>query len=210
MRGALAIATLIFGSGAAFAAPDQSIPLGPGSTIYWTSAYEGGTDKFQERLVHDGEDFHIYKTDGEAAANDPSDYFALFSGIYFTGCDTEMPNAEERAQIAGLWPLTPGASVDISTGDGAKYEVGEPQEVFLMGKTRSAHLIKGTYYGEDASGEMLTVLDDLPLTVGIQWDEGGKDTATLITRPNAVASTMVDTDLIGTCASLLNTQTDKN
>lgn len=206
MRVALAIVFSIIGSGAAFAAPDQTIPLGPGSTIYWTSAYEGGTDKFQERFIYAGEDFDLYRTDGDG---DASDYFALFSGIYFTTCDTEMPTADERAQLAALWPLIEGASVEISTGDGAKYEVGAPAPTFLMGETRAAHVIEGTYFGEDASRETLTILEDLPFTVGIQWEDGGKDTVTLITQPDAVASTMVDTDLIGNCASLMNTQTDK-
>ncbi len=209
-RSALTIGALILGSGAAFAAPDQTFPIGPGSYIYWTSAYEGGSDRYQEQLIAETGDVQLFKTINEYSEGEPGDYFALFSGIYFTLCDTEMPTADERAAIAGLWPLTPGAVVEIKSGDGAKLEVGEATQYYLMGRSRPAHLVSGTYFGEEESSEVLTVLDDVKLTVGIDWEEGSKDSAMLVTKPNAVASTEVDTGLIGTCADLLNTETEEN
>ncbi|MEO0450880.1 MAG: hypothetical protein AAFZ74_11245 [Pseudomonadota bacterium] len=208
LRSALMIGALLLGSGAAIAAPDQTIPLGPGSYIYWTSAYEGGSDRYQEQLIAQLDDVQLFKTMNEYSEGDESDYFVLFSGIYFTLCDTEMPTMDERIALSNLWPLTPGAVVEIKSGDGAKIEVGEPTQYFLMGRTHPAHAVSGTYYGDEESSEILTVLDDVKITVGIHWDEGSKDSAMLVTKPNAVASTEVDTDLIGTCADLWNTETE--
>ena len=209
-RSALTIGALILGSGAAFAAPDLSISVGPGSDLYWISAYDGGSDRYSEQLIAQTGDAQLFKTMNEYSEGDASDYFALFSGIYFTLCDTEMPTAEERAALAGLWPLTSGAVVEIKSGDGAKLEVGEPTQYYLMGHYRPAHTVTGTYYGEEESTESLIILDDVKLTVGIEWDEGSKDSAMLVTKPDAVASTEVDTDLIGTCADLWNTETEEN
>ena len=51
--------------------------------------------------------------------------------------------------------------------------------------------------------ETVTVLDDVPLTVGILWDDGSQDTAMLVTRSKENSQTFNDPDLIGNCASLL-------
>lgn len=210
MRAALAISAVLFGSGVAQAAPDQPVSLGPGSVVFWTSAQDGNADRFRETLLIEGEDFAIYQTESDWAAGDETDYFALFSGIYYNTCDLEMPNAEERDALAALWPLTEGDTAEIATDQGASVEIGEASEFFLMGKRHAAHQISISYLGEEASEETVFVLDDVPMTVAVHWEGGGRDSATLVTRPKSVASTPVDTDLIGTCASLLNNQTDEN
>lgn len=64
--------------------------------------------------------------------------------------------------------------------------------------------------GDDPSEEAIVVLDDTPITVAIQWDESARDLAGLVTSPKSVASTLVDPDLIGSCASLMNNQTNEN
>jgi hypothetical protein len=79
-----------------------------------------------------------------------------------------------------------------------------------MGKSRPAHIVTGKYFGEEESSETLIVLNDVRLTVGINWQDDGKDSVTLVTKPDAVASTNANTDLIGNCADLLKTQTDEN
>lgn len=206
----LLFGAFIFVSGAAQAAPERAIPMGPGSKVFWTSAYDGGSDRFYETLIAQGEDFEIFRNDGEWSEGGTSDHFAVFSGIYFSACDMEMPTDDERAKIAALWPLTEGASVELSSGDGATFEIGAQRDFFLMGKTWPAHDITGKYFGDEPSEEGLIVLDDMPLTVAIRWQEGGVDTATLVTAPMSVASSPIDTDLIGNCASLLNTETNKN
>lgn len=210
MRAVLAIGALLFGSGVAQAAPDQSPSMGPGSTVYWTSAHDGNVDRFRETLVFQGEDFVLFKTNGDWGAGDETDYFALFSGIYYNTCDLEMPTTEERAALAALWPLTEGNKLEITTDQGTAFEVGAPIDYYLMGKAHSAHTITVAYKGEEPSGETIIVLDDLPVTVAVDWEEGGRDSVTLVTKPKSVASTPVDTDLIGTCASLLNNQIEAN
>lgn len=208
MRTVLTIGAFLLGSGAAHAVPDQSPSMGPGSSIYWTSASDGNADRFRDTLLVQGEDFALFKTESDWGAGDETDYYALFSGIYYNTCDLEMPTDEERAALAGLWPLTEGNKVEITSDTGATFEVGSQAEFFLMGKMRAAHQVQGAYFGDDPSEETIYVLDDLPLTVAVHWPEGGRDSVTLVTKPKSVASTPVDTDLIGTCASLLNKQTD--
>lgn len=186
------------------AMPDQAIPMGPGSKLFWTSAYDGGSDRFHETLIAQGDDFEIFRNEGEWAEGGVSDHFAVFSGIYYVGCDTDMPSDDERQAISGLWPLEEGASLDLTTGDGATLEIGPARDFFLMGKTWPSHTVTGKYLGDEPSEEQLIVLDDLPLTVSVVWDEGGRDAVTLVTKPPAVASIEIDTDLIGNCAGLLN------
>jgi len=123
MRAALAISAVLFGSGAAEAAPDQPVSLGPGSIVFWTSAQDGNADRFRETLLIEGEDFAIYQTESDWAAGDETDYFVLFSGIYYNTCDLEMPNAEERAALAALWPLTEGDTAEIATDQGASVKL---------------------------------------------------------------------------------------
>ena len=210
MRAVLTIGAFLLGSGAAQAVPDQSPSMGPGSSIYWTSASGGSADRFRDTLLVQGDDFALFKTESDWSAGDETDYYALFSGIYYNTCDLEMPTDEERTALAGLWPLAEGKKVEIASDSGATFEVGASAEYFLMGEMRAAHEIKGTYLGDDPSEETIYVLDDLPLTVAVHWPEGGRDSVTLVTRPKSVASIPVDTDLIGTCARLLNKQIDKN
>lgn len=177
--------------------------------MYWTSTSGSGSDKYSETLLVQGDDFAIFRTDSDWSEGGVSDHFALFSGIYYNACDMEMPTAEERQAMAGLWPLSEGAKVDVSAGKGASIEVGATADFYLMGKTRAAHSIKISYQGDDPSEESIIVLDEVPLTVAIIWDDSTRDTTTLVTRPTSAASTPVDIDLIGNCASLLNNQTNK-
>ena len=206
-------AAIMFGFGAAHAAPDSAISVGPGSFVYWASLYEGNSDRYREELLADLGDVHVYRT-GETYSNgDASDYHALFSGIYFATCDTVMPTRAERDALAALWPLSEGASVEITSGDGASFTVGAPTKVFLMGHDHPAHIVSGIYPGdaeEDESTETLVVLDRAPLTATVDWQGEGREKMLLVTRPKPDRLEPLDTDLIGNCAQLLIEQTDKN
>jgi len=210
MRCALAVLAVFSGFGSAAAAPVDLIPMGPGSKLFWVSAYDGGTDRFYETLIAQGDDFQIFRNDGEWSEGGVADHFAVFSGLHVTSCDSDMPSLEDRQKLAEFWPLQPGETVTIDSDDGAEYKVGDAREFFLMGKSWPAHSVSGTYFGDEPSEDSLIILADMALTVSIRWEDLGLDTATLITPSTSVASTPIDTDLIGNCASLLNIETDKN
>ena len=194
---------LSFGA-APFACADK-VELGPGSMVYWNSGFGNGLNQFQEKLLVEGDDFAVYQTLYGEDPTGPSDYFALFSGIYFTTCDLAMPTEAEREALAGLRPFEPGAKVEVTGDDGASVVVGEATEFFLMGRMWPAHQIALTYASEDGedSNEEIVVLDEPPLTVRLDWEDGSRDIAMLVTRPRADAEVAIDQDLIGNCASLL-------
>lgn len=183
----------------------DTIDLGPGSYVFWISNYDGGTDRFEEKLVYGTEELGIYQNLYEGVEVSPSEHFALFSGIYFVTCDSEMPTPAEREAIANLRPFAAGKTATIATEGGAEMVVGEATNVFLMGRDWPAHRIELSYPDEDGetSNETITVLDDLPLTVRINWDDGTKDTAMLVTRSKENSEFVPDPGLIGNCASLL-------
>lgn len=204
VRAAIVTSVLLFGAGAASAAPDATIVVGPGSVAYWASAYAGSVDRFNERILVQGDGFELYETHDQYASGEPSDYYALFSGIYYTGCDEDMPTAEERALVKTLYPLAVGKSVEIGATNPTKIEIEAATEIFLMGQTWPAHKIKIEYQGDDPSEETVIVLDHVPLTARIDWDDDSKDTLLLVTSPKPQSLAELDLDLIGTCASLLN------
>lgn len=196
---------LLFGAGTAQAAPDAAIPAGPGSYAFWAHTYGSSVDRYSEKIVRAGDGYELFELDDEYKSGEPSDFYALFSGIYYTSCDDVMPTADERDALKGLFPLTPDKTVQIGTSDdGTKISVQTPTEYFLMGKTWPAHTVKIEYAGEEPSEEVVTVLNDMPITVRIDWDEDSKDTLLLVTKPKPDATPELDTDLIGNCASLLN------
>lgn len=191
--------------GAASAQSANTLDLGPGSYVFWVSNYDGGTDRFEEKLVYANGDLGIYQNLYDGVEPSPSEHFALFSGIYFVTCESEMPTPAEQEAIAGLRPFAPGKTATIATEDGAEIVVGEAAETFLMGRDWPAHIVELSYPNEDGetSTETITVLNDFPLTVGIDWDDGTKDTAMLVTRSKENRAFVYDPDLIGNCASLL-------
>lgn len=201
--------TCLLASSVAFAAPDEDVlAVGPGSYVYWASVYDGSSDRFREHIRLQGEGFEIYQNSDEYSDGTPADYYALFSGIYYAACDTEMPTAEERADLMGLWPLTEGNAVTISSDVGAIITVGEPAEFFLMGRTWPAHRVSVAYEGDDPSEESVIVLDQVPLTVTIDWEDESSDKVLLVTRPKPESAAELDPTLIGNCASLLTEQTE--
>lgn len=203
----------VLATGAAHAAPDAEVSVGPGSVIYWASLYDGNSDRYHEELMVDLGDAHIYASDEAYRNGDASDYHALFSGIYFATCDTQMPTPAERAALAALWPLSEGARIEITSGGGASFTVGAPTTAFLMGRDHSAHIVSGIYPGdaeEEETTETLVVLDRAPLTASVDWQGEGREKMLLVTRPRPDRVEPIDTDLIGNCAQLLIEQTDKN
>ncbi len=196
---------LICASGAQAEEGDLPV-IDTGTIYYWTNKFDGGTDKFHEKLAIKDGDVEIYQTLGEYVSGDASDYYALFSGIEYRSCqDDQMPSAEDRKAIAALWPLETGKTVTTtSNGEPAsEIEIGEPTQFFLMGEVRPAHKITINYPGkDDATTEELTVLDDLAVTVAIRWNETDADTLQLITGAKQQSSLALDRETLGNCVDL--------
>lgn len=207
MRLVLLMAAALIAGASAAADEKNSLAVGPGSYIYWTSAYDGGSEQYQEKMIAEGDGFAVYQSVNDYQSSDASDYFALFSGTYFTTCDAEMPTEEERKALAALLPFTAGQSVEITSGDGARVEIGAATEFFLMGKTWPAHKVAYAYAdGDGTTDEDVIVLDQVPVTVSIRWDESSVDAVTLVTRPKSEFEPDLSEDTIGNCASLFNQQ----
>ena len=210
MRGKLVIAAFLLVSGMAQAAPDAGLEIGPGSHVFWTSVYDGGSDNFREALLIKGDDFEIYRNEGELSEGTVEDHFVVFSGLYAAPCNGDMPTADERSRLAEAWPLEPGKTLSIESGDGAEFTVGAAREFFLMGKSWPAHAVSASYGGDESNAEEFVILDDIALVVSFDWDENARDTATLVTTPSAGSLEPVATETLGNCAELLDTETQKN
>lgn len=204
MRATIFTALIALAFGPTMAQEEQQT-IGPGSSVYWINFYEYDHDQYRELLVAQGDDFAIYKTVSEYEAGDASDYFALFSGIDFHSCDMDMPDAARRQSVASLWPLEEGKSVEITLPDNATVAVGAPTEFFLMGETLPAHNVTFDYAdNEENSDEVLVVLDQMPVTASIRWNETDRDTVMMITKPKDVPTADLSEETIGACASLLS------
>ena len=211
MRKALLAAGLISSFPSALAETETALPLGPGSTLFWQSIFDGDSDKFSEKVIAEGEDFKIYQSNTDFSDGGPADFFALFSGIDFRSCDDEMPTPEERIAVAALWPLEAGktANIFVTSDNLATIEIQETTDFFLMGQTFPAHAVKIDYQNnEEVEDEALVILDGTELTVRINWSETSRDTLSLVTKPRPGAVYDVSEEAIGTCAALL-TETKK-
>jgi len=210
MRLAVLSALGVLLASSASAGEEASLPFGEGSTVYWTLAYDGGSDRLIERALISGDDFMIFQTVGDTAVGDASDYFALYSGIDYRTCDETQATAEERAALAALWPLEPGKSAKITSYDDTALtvRVGEASAFFLMGQMWPAHQLTLDYESEEETDEELIVLDQLPISVSLKWDATSLDTVTLVTKPSPVALPDLSQETIGECAALLNEKTD--
>lgn len=209
-RGAAALAFLALSSGAASSQAVEALDLGPGSQVFWINNYDGGLDHFQEKLVGQAGDVGVYKNVYDGVEESPSEYFALFSGIYYITCDDEMPSQDEQDAMAALRPFEAGKTLVVASGNDAEIVIVEPTEFFLMGRSWPAHTLQLTYGNDDErSTETISVLDDYPLTVQIDWEDNSKDTAMLVTRSKDMAQIDADEDLIGNCAGLLKEQIEQ-
>jgi len=173
-------------SGLAYSETPLSERYGVGSSLYWASVFEGSSaDGFREKVLRVASDAELFRSGEEDDFLDESSFFALFSGILFRSCDQDMPTAEERDALAGLWPLTEGDEVSITSDGGATVIIGAPTQYFLMGAERAAHHVEIKYdtsTEEENFDEKLIVLDDLKLTVQIDWDDTSIDKVMLVTR----------------------------
>ena len=201
------LAAMLATSGAAAQGSSLPAAIEPGASVYWASVYEGGSDPFRERVVATGKDWVIYQTifEGDEDKSPSSDdSFVLFSGIDYRGCaEGPLANEAERKAIAALRPFKAGDTVELgSMTQKPVLRVGEATDVFLMGQKRAAHDIL-IDYEDDELDERLVVLDELPLTVKIEWAENTEDRVMLVSGPKNTELKPIDAGQLGVCAALL-------
>ncbi|MGB3627406.1 MAG: hypothetical protein WA989_16355 [Henriciella sp.] len=207
-RCVIAVVAIVSGPFAA-TAEDAPLPaLEPGSSVFWNSIYEGGQSTFREIVVAAGDDWVLFESkfddqwseDVTAAEN----LFLVFSGIDYRSCaDGPLPSREERAAVKALRPFKAGDTVELTTPEGSPtVTVGEAENYFLMGEMRPAHKIF-VDFEDDEFDENLVVLDDMDLTVAIDWDEQSRDKIMSVTSGKPGAATGFTEEELGICAPLL-------
>lgn len=200
------------GAGLSSAAAQQNnLPeLDVGSSIFWSTIYDGTASSFRERLIASGDDWQIFHSIYEGMEDEPlgpESLFVVYSGIDYRSCgDGALASADERKAVAGLWPLTEGASVALTTlEDPITIHVGEPTEFYLMGQTHPAHTIQ-IEYGDQDLNEQIVVLDELPLTVRMDWDETSWDKVMSVSGPKTATLETPTAAELGICAALLESK----
>ena len=207
---ALAMLALAAPGALAQAAPLPGLEAG--GSIFWVTQFEGGSDRYRERIVEIGPDWILYETlsDYEDDMAGPGEnMFLIFSGIEFRGCeDDDFPTREERDAMAALYPFTEGASAELNaSGDARTVRVGEATEFFLMGAQRKAHKVM-IDFGDEELDEELTILDDAPLTVRIDWTDSGEDRVLAIYSASDTPLPEPTADDLGACAGFLEAERD--
>ena len=179
--------------------------VGGGSIVYWSSAYEGSSDQYHERILATGDDWVLFKSefDDDFVETETSDLFMIFSGTEYRACDETMPTAEERQALAALFPLEEGATVALTSDDGDRtVRVGAATNYFLMGQMHPAHEVFMEFEDEEQNHK-LVVLDEKPFTVAIDWNETSSDRVMSITSPKEAPRSGQTAEDLGNCAAFL-------
>ena len=190
-------------------AEEPGLPeLEAGSSIYWSSTFDGSADAFRERVILTGDDWVLYQSifdTGEEEVISPDSLFLLYGGIDYRSCfDTPLPTEAERDAIKALRPFSEGATVELaSLEDDPVVRVGAATEYFLMGQTHPAHEVLIDYGDEDLN-EKLVVLDDYPLTVVIDWDDSSQDRVMMVSGAKTTKITPPTASQLGACAAILD------
>ena len=203
MRGRLAalFCGLLVVPAFAVAQDNSDLIMGVGSKLFW-----GHADfPYSETIVAMRDDFTIYLNDEfEDTRPGPKDYYVIFSGIYFEVCDTKLPTQKQRDAFKDFLPLVEGAELVTDLGTGVTLTVAEPSTRFLMGKDRNTNRIVVAYNNEDIPGETIDVIDGLPLTARVTYDDGDAYRLTLLTRSDEIGvSEKLEQENLGNCAELL-------
>ncbi|MEM9668106.1 MAG: hypothetical protein AAF950_04200 [Pseudomonadota bacterium] len=168
-----------------------------------TETAEGRTTRVSE-IVASGSDFAIHLYDLGWDVDDPSSYFAEFSGLHIASCSSAMPTGEERARLRAFWPLVSGQSIDLNDVDESTYVVGDRERhtVSQVNGEHPAQLVTA-YVGEVRTDMTVSLALRTPVSVTLQ--DGTDEHAIEIFNPRMVRqASEVDRSVLGNCASLLD------
>jgi len=185
----------------ASAQDNADLKMGVGSKLFW-----GAVDyPYSETVLAIKDDFVIYLNDEiEGDVPTPTDYYVIFSGIYFETCDADMPSRVQRDAFADFLPLKEGAKLVSDVVGGLTLDVTKKTKPFLMGKYRDGYELKVTYTDEDYGGETIEVIDGLPLNVRLDYGDESVYRLTLLTRSDKRGvQEGLEQQNIGNCASLI-------
>lgn len=189
-------------TGLAVADIDYSPPP-VGTQVTWVTETDQGSETRVSEVVATGPDFAIYLYDLGWDANDPTSYFAEFSGLHLKACAADMPSLVERQKLRGFWPLQSGRSIDVSGGEGATYIVGDALEyaVSQMDGPKPAQKVTAVF-GDLRTDVTLSLEWHTPVSIG--WQDGSGVTAIEVFSPLfAKPASEDEVSVLGNCASLL-------
>ena len=198
------LGSLIILAGANAAAEDAYSPPPVGTMVTWSFGNEAERETRISLVVATGEDYAIYLSDLRLSDENPSAYFAEFSGIHLTSCAADMPSERERERLASAWPMTSGDTVEVSGSLAATYTIGKLTSHTLNvseGPTQARN-IKANY-GDIENDITFSLIWNMPVVIG--WQDGTGDRVLEVLPPNGDAEIRSDlSNALGYCAALLN------
>lgn len=182
---------------------DGYAPPPVGTQITWSErGTDGNSQTRVSKVIANGDDFAIYLFDLNWDETEPVSYFAEFSGLHIVPCLAEMPSADERAQLSGLWPFETGRDLQIGEDQPVTYSVGGEAEHVIASseEVRPAQIVTST----EGTVEIDTTLSiDFGMPIRQVWKDGLVTSAIDIFIPQGSAGGDEEVEL-GECAALLD------
>ncbi|MEM7662508.1 MAG: hypothetical protein AAF292_09670 [Pseudomonadota bacterium] len=185
-------------------AQDRYVPPPIGTQVTWvTETAQGRTTRVSE-VVATGADFAIHLYDLGWDVDNPTSYFAEFSGLHIASCALSMPDLQKRQRLQEFWPLITGEALDLGDEDKSTYVVGARQE-HTVSQAGGAHPAQSvtSYVGEVRTDKTVSLELHTPVSVNLQ--DGTDERAIEIFYQRAVQRTdTIEKSVLGRCASLLD------
>ncbi|MEO0882116.1 MAG: hypothetical protein AAFY34_05240 [Pseudomonadota bacterium] len=185
------------------AAQENYAPPPVGTQVTWvTETAEGRTTRVSE-IVASGPDFAIHLYDLGWDINNPTSYFAEFSGLHIASCALPMPAQEHRRSLREFWPLITGQALDLDDQDRSTYVVGPMQE-HTVSQQGGSHptLTVTSYVGEVRTDKVLSL--DLHTPVSFNLQDGSDERAIEIFQGAVQRTDQIERSVLGSCAALLD------
>ena len=169
----LLLGTLVAGAPAASAQAGYSPPP-VGTQLTWVEGVGEDSRTRVSTVVANGVDFAVYLYDLKWDENQPSSYFAEYSGVHIASCASAQPTQEERNRLRSLWPLQTGRQLTIEAPQSVTYQVGSLEQYTVSQSQGGAET---SYRVTSQSGDRKTdLIISLELNTAVQmaWSDGSK------------------------------------